>query len=85
MLNFPAQKCAPNRPSSEVQGWQSRGSAQLWGEHQAPGGQALQTTVQELWANHTDLGVKPDIKNALLDTAPSLEAKRKYSYGLVWG
>ena len=48
----------------------AEGPAQLWGEHQAPRGQGLQTTVQELWANHTDLGVKPDIKNTLLDRAP---------------
>lgn len=48
----------------------AEGPAQLWGKHQAPRGQGLKTTVQELWANDTDLGVKPDTKNILLDTAP---------------
>lgn len=39
----------------------AEGPAQPWDEG-APGARALQMTVQELWANHADLGVKPDIK-----------------------
>lgn len=62
MLNFPARNVPQTDQLRGAGDGRADGPAQLWGEHQAPGGRALQTTVQEPWANHADLGVKPDIK-----------------------